>query len=72
MVRTDWFRILVDLQRADCPNADVAAYLGVAASTLRGWKEGSEPAHCDGARLIELWQAITGQGYEDRPQIRGA
>jgi len=65
--RTDWFRVLVDLQAADCPNADVAAYLDVPRTTVRGWKEGSEPNHHDGSRLLELWQAITGRGYEDRP-----
>jgi hypothetical protein len=66
--RTDWFRILVDLQYAECPTADVAAYLHIPLGTVRGWKDGSEPKHCDGVRLLELWQAITGRGYEDRPK----
>lgn len=66
--RTDWFRVLTDLQYAGCPNADVAAYLDVPLSTARGWKDGSEPNHHDGARLLKLWQAITGKGYEDRPK----
>ena len=65
--RTDWFRVLVDLQHGGFSNTDVADYLGVPQSTLRGWKEGSEPRHHDGQRLLELWQAITGRGYEERP-----
>lgn len=70
-LRTDWFRVLADLQYANCPNSDVAEYLGVPQGTLRGWKDGSEPRHCDGQRLLDLWQAITGRGYEDRPMTRG-
>jgi hypothetical protein len=66
--RTDWFRVLTDLQYAACPHSDVAAYLGIPQSTVRGWKDGSEPNHHDGSRLLELWQQITGRGYEDRPR----
>lgn len=69
-LRTDWFRVLVDLQDGGCGNTDVAEYLGVARSTLRGWKDGSEPSHHDGMRLLELWQAITGHSYERRPLTR--
>ncbi len=65
--RTDWFRVLADLQYAAYPNADVADHIGVPQGTLRGWKAGSEPRHCDGVRLLELWMAVTGKGYEDRP-----
>ena len=69
--RTDWFRVLRDLQYGGCPNSDVAAYLQIPPSTVRGWKDGAEPNHHDGSRVLELWQAITGRGYEDRPRVRG-
>lgn len=65
--RTDWFRVLVDLQRQDYPNQRVADVLDVAWATLRGWKNGSEPNHHDGHRLLELWQEQTGLTLQQRP-----
>lgn len=69
--RTDWFRVLADLQYAGRSNYDVAAFIDVPLGTVRGWKEGSEPRHDDGQRLLELWQMVTAYGYEDRPCVRG-
>ena len=65
--RTDWFRVLADLQHADWSNLRVALHLEVQRSTLRGWKQGSEPAHCDGLRLLRLWSEVTGRDEDHRP-----
>lgn len=66
-VRTDWFRILADLQYAGWPNSRASESIGVADNTLRGWKYGSEPAHCDGERLLCLWHSVTNRPVSDRP-----
>lgn len=66
-LRTDWFRLLADLQQRDYPNARVASILDVPPSTLRGWKAGGEPAHADGNNLIELWCEVTARTHGDRP-----
>lgn len=65
--RTDWFRVLADLQYAGWPNARVAESIGAPLATLAGWKRGSEPAHCDGHRLLLLWIAVTNRDYDHRP-----
>lgn len=65
--RIDWFRILADLQYHGCNNTEVAEALNVPQGTLRGWKEGSEPRHHDGQRLMELWQVFTNRSYDERP-----
>lgn len=71
ILRTDWFRILADIQHHGCTNSDVAAYIECPLGTVRGWKEGSEPRHHDGHRLVDLWQQMTGQAFADRPTCRG-
>jgi hypothetical protein len=68
--RTDWFRVLADLQYAECSNTDVAEYIGVPQTTLLGWKQGSEPRHHDGQRLLELWAMVTGGTFEARPMTQ--
>lgn len=73
--RTDWFRVLVDLQAEGWPNSRVADEIAVPQATLRGWKQGSEPAHVDGHRLLRLWMRVTRPGqdgqdaYDDRPMV---
>lgn len=69
-VRTDWFRVIVDLERAGWSNAKVVQQIGVANGTLWGWKNsGNEPNHADGHRLLLLWESVTGGTYEQRPRI---
>lgn len=66
--RTDWFRVLVDLDRRGLSNQGVADVLDVPLATLRGWKAGSEPNHYDGDRLLELWQEQIGLPLKERPR----
>lgn len=66
-LRTDWFRVLADLQYAGYPNTRVAAILDVPLATLRGWKAGSEPAHEYGHCLLELWTEVTDRMITMRP-----
>lgn len=68
-VHVDWFRVLADLQYAGCANSVVAARLNIPQSTLRGWKDGSEPAHGNGERLVRLWCEITGKPREAAPVV---
>ena len=65
--RTDWFRVLVDLQYAGYPHSRVAVILDVPLATLRGWKAGSEPAHSYGHCLLELWQEVMARALQARP-----
>lgn len=68
-LRTDWFRVLVDLQRLGYPNAKVAVLVDVPGTTLHGWKQGAEPPHLYGHQLLELWQEVTGKPIGERPMV---
>ena len=68
-LRTNWFRVLADLERVGCSNLWVARVIGVPFSTLSGWKAGSEPAHNYGNDLIELWCEVMGTQPKDRPMV---
>lgn len=67
-MRTDWFRVLTDLLYAGISHAEAAKTIDVPLTTLRGWKNGSEPNHDDGRALLELWIVTTGRHFEQRPQ----
>lgn len=69
-LRTDWFRVLTDLQYAGYPHARVCALLDVPHGTLRGWKAGGEPAHAYGHALLELWCEVTKRELRERPMTR--
>lgn len=69
-VRTDWFRVIVDLERKGWSGASIADHLQVGKPTLFGWKNhGAEPAHAAGHRLLLLWTQQTGRQYEQRPML---
>lgn len=66
-LRTDWFRILIDLQYAGYPHVRVSQIIDVPLATLRGWKAGSEPAHNYGEALLELWTDVMHKQPKERP-----
>lgn len=57
--RVDWFRLITDITRTGMCTQDIARELGVAKSTVLGWKQGSEPRHGDGEALVALWSRVT-------------
>ncbi|WP_223621185.1 hypothetical protein [Lysobacter sp. ESA13C] len=66
--RTDWFRVLTDLNRSGLGNRAVARRLKVPKTRILGWKtDDHEPRHSDGERLIALWVEVTGHAREDVP-----
>lgn len=67
--RVDWFRIVVDLERSGYRHSDMAAAVGVAKSTLVGWKAGSRPAYDEGDRLVMLWCSVTRNGRDSVPKV---
>lgn len=53
--RVDWFRVITDMSRAGYSAHVVANVIGVARTTLIGWKQGAEPRYTEGERLVDLW-----------------
>lgn len=69
-LRTDWFRVIADIQRADSLTLEaIALRVGMPRTTLIGWRNGSEPDHCDGERLLALWSEVTGRALDERPEV---
>ncbi len=67
--RTDWFRVITDINRTRMATQSIAEELGVSKSAVLGWKSGSEPRHGDGEALIALWCELTGGERENIPTL---
>lgn len=63
-LRVDWFRIIVDLERAGYSHAAIGSAIDCPKSTVQGWKQGATPKFDDGDLLIVLWCAVTKNGRE--------
>jgi len=68
-VRVDWFRVVAELQGKGYNIENIAAAIGVAKSTLMGWRNFPyhEPRHADGERLVQLWCRVLAQPREALP-----
>lgn len=70
-IRIDWFQVISDLGRRGFPSQLIADSIGVAKSTLLGWKQGAEPKHGDGERLIAFWCQVMERQREALPLVSG-
>ena len=69
--RIDWFRVLVQCQRAGKPLHVTAARTGISQPQLRGYMHnGEEPAHWRGEALLAFWCEATGKGRDSAPKLR--
>lgn len=65
--RVDWFGVLTDLNRRGLTTVTIAQLVTAPRATVLGWKQGAEPNHADGERLVGLWVRITGNARESVP-----
>lgn len=66
--RIDWFRVITTVLRSGEYSIQGAAdEIGVARTTLIGWKQGAEPRYSEGERLVLLWCKITGESRDKLP-----
>lgn len=63
----DWFQVITGLSRAGYSPQSVADAIGVARTTLLGWKQGAEPRYTEGERLLAFWCQITGNKRDKLP-----
>jgi hypothetical protein len=70
--RVDWFRVIVNLERNECPQRDVAAALGMSQSWVHHLKNspGAEPRFDDGNALLDLWCEVMDKPLCDVPRER--
>ena len=62
--RIDWFRVIVDLQALKFRTRKIAKAIETTHPAVLGWKQGGEPRHDAGERLIALWMTKTGKERE--------
>lgn len=67
--RVNWFLLIVELCRRGYTHSTIAAAVGSPKSTVQGWKQGAEPKHSNGERMIGLWVRVTGMGRDTLPKI---
>lgn len=65
--RVDWFRILADLMHRGFLLSHVAHQIDAPRTTVMGWRDGIEPRHDDGERLLRFWSECTGMSRLDVP-----
>lgn len=68
--RVDWFAIFSGLLRRGITLALVSQQTKVPTGTLQGWKQGAEPKHADGERIIAFYLQVTGESREKVPMTR--
>lgn len=61
----DWHRVIWDLVQHQMTIREIADHAGIAQATLRGYLDGSHPAHWKGEQIIELWARTTGKPRSD-------
>lgn len=67
--RPDWFRIIVDLERAGVSHESIGRYCGRTkrwAAALK-YEIHRDPRYPDGVSLLELWAKSTGRAVTDVP-----
>ena len=68
-LHVDWFRVLTDLHYRGLRSQVIADRIGVARSTILGWKQGAEPKHADGELLLALWMHVTERARGDLSMV---
>lgn len=65
--RIDWFKVVTEVLRCGYSIQSAAEEIGVARTTLFGWRQGAEPRYSEGERLVQLWCRTTGEDRADIP-----
>ena len=63
----DWFRVIADLTRRGLSTRSIGDEIAVPPATLLGWKQGAQPRHVDGERLIALWLRMMDKPRDELP-----
>lgn len=68
-INIDWFRVICDLKKFNLSHNDIKNITDIPVGTLSGYKQGAEPRHSDGEKLVKLWCVATGGSRGDLPKI---
>lgn len=67
--RVDWFRVITGLSKAGYTPHIVSDAIGIARTTLIGWKQGAEPRYTEGERLVSLWCRVMRRDRSKLPMV---
>ncbi|HWK72193.1 MAG TPA: hypothetical protein VNS29_15270 [Burkholderiaceae bacterium] len=65
----DWFRLLVQLKDVGYTSYAVSHFTGIPKSTLMSYKQGTQPSHQHGERLLKFWGEAIGAPVATAPRI---
>lgn len=68
--RINWQQIVADLEHRGFSIHTLSHQIDVSSRMLLGWRDGDEPRHDDGERLLRFWAAATGSTRVDLPYQR--
>lgn len=69
VVVVDWFHILWDLVHNGYLLTDVSKLTDIAINTIYMYRDGSQPNHWRGERLLGLWCDVTGKHRTEAPTV---
>ena len=66
----NWFRVIVDLTTiGGVTLRQIAHAMQIPKATIINWKNGAEPRHSDGERLIAFWCGHLGRERNELPVL---
>lgn len=66
---SNWFRVIIDLERSGYPHNAIATFVGVSRRTIGNWKGGASPRWDEGELLVSLWCQVTSSDREQVPKV---
>lgn len=64
----DWFIIISDLKKK-YTLLQLEEKTNIPYTTIHNWKQGGEPKHSKGEKLISLWCEVTGKSRNELPVV---
>lgn len=66
----DWLRVMCDLKYRGYTMERIAQWTQIPVGTLKGYRQGAEPLHSRGQRILAMWAHVTGRQVVDAPKAR--
>jgi hypothetical protein len=62
--KTDWFKVITALERSGMSQEKIGKAVGRDHTMICRYKEGTEPKHSVGERILEMYRSLTGNSAE--------
>lgn len=68
-IRVDWFRLLTELKQVGYSLYAVSHFTEIPKGSLNSYKQGTQPPHHKGVRLVEFWAQALGKDVTEVPMV---